>query len=65
MQCAACLDGVPETQDNSATPDGVRQGAYRCLLSAVVHAAQNPEFRAALNGASAGIRIQVSHMLEY
>jgi len=53
-------DAVSVTQDNSATPDGVRQGAYRCLLSAVVHAAQNPEFIAALNGASASVRIQVS-----
>ena len=53
------------TQDNSATPEGVRQGAYRCLLSAVVHAAQNPDFRAALDGASAAIRIQVSRTSKF
>ncbi len=62
QQRAAYPDGVSVTQGNSATPDGVRQGVYRCLLSAVVRAAQNPEFRAALTGASAAIRLQVSHM---
>ena len=51
--------GSGSTQDNSAMPEGVRQGAYRCLLSAVVVATQDAAFKAALNEASAANRLQV------